>query len=117
MRRTTSLSIPTPNANEICWAIRGQSPAGIPLLRSDDGVDKFLVRAPGARSTRSRTRKQHPVLAFLQNIVQVQQGRGSQADGNAEEARRSHEQGAQAGDNPIRGTQVGCTLAATVEDQ
>jgi hypothetical protein len=28
-----------------------------------------------------------------------------------------HEQRAQAGDNPIRGTQVGCTLAPAIEDQ
>ena len=62
-------------------------------------------------------RKQHPVLSFLQNVVQVQQGGGPQTDGSTEDARRPHEQCAQAGDDPIRGTQVGSTLAATIEDQ
>jgi hypothetical protein len=49
--------------------------------------------------------------------VQVEQGGGLQNDGGTEDARRPHEQGAQAGDDPIRGTQVGSTLAATIEDQ
>ncbi len=104
MRRTTSLSIRT-------------APAGIPLLHGDDGIDEFLVHTLRAGSTRPRTRKQHPVLSFLQNIVQVQQGGGPQTNGCTEEARWPHEQGAQAGDDPIRGTQVGSTLAATLEDQ
>jgi hypothetical protein len=52
-----------------------------------------------------------------QNIVQVQQGGGPQSDGSTEDARRPQEQRAQAGDDPIRGTQVGSTPAATIEDQ
>jgi hypothetical protein len=54
---------------------------------------------------------------FLQNVVQVQQGAGPQTDGSTEDARRPHEQFAKAGDDAIRGTQVGSTLAATIEDQ
>jgi hypothetical protein len=61
--------------------------------------------------------KQQAVLAFFQDIVPVQQGRGPQTDGSTEQARRLHEQGAQAGDDPICGTQVGRTLAAPIEDQ
>jgi hypothetical protein len=44
-------------------------------------------------------------------------GGGPQTDGRTEDARRPHAQCAQAGDDPIRGKQVGSTLAATMEDQ
>ncbi len=38
------------------------SPAGIPLLGGNGGVDELLVRALGAGSMRTRMGKQHPVL-------------------------------------------------------
>ena len=47
----------------------------------------------------------------------MQQGGGPQTDGRTEDALRPHEQGAHGGDDPIRGTQVGSALAATIEDQ
>jgi hypothetical protein len=95
----------------------GTAKTGIPLLGGNDGVDEFSVRTLGAGLTRSRMREQHPVLSFRQDIVQVQQGGGPQADGGTEYARWAHEEGAQAGDDPIRGTQVGSPFAAAIEDQ
>ena len=40
-----------------------------------------------------------------------------QNDGGTENACRAHEKGAQAGDDTIRGAQVGRTLAAAIKDQ
>jgi hypothetical protein len=47
----------------------------------------------------------------------MQQSGGFQNNSGTENVRRAHEQGAQAGDDPIRGTQVGRTLAPAIEDQ
>jgi hypothetical protein len=40
-----------------------------------------------------------------------------QSDGGTKDTCRAHEQRAQAGNDPIRGTQVGGTLAAAIEDE
>jgi hypothetical protein len=40
-----------------------------------------------------------------------------QHDGGTENACRAHEKSAQAGDETIRGTQLGRTLSTTIEDQ
>ena len=40
-----------------------------------------------------------------------------QNDGGTNDPRRADEQGTQAGDDPIRGTQVGHTLAPAIEDE
>ena len=62
-------------------------------------------------------RKQQAVLSFPQHTVEMQQSGRLQNDGGTENACRAHEKSAQAGDDTIRGTQVGRTLAATIEDQ
>jgi hypothetical protein len=46
IRRTTSLSISTPNANEICWAKRGQPQRG--FHRFIATTASYLVRSLGA---------------------------------------------------------------------
>ena len=98
--------------------MRGQPQPGVPPFHCDDGFDEFLVRSLGAAgSTPTRTRKQRPVLWFLQQLVQVQQGGRPQADGGTQDACRAHEHGAQTGDDAIRGTQVGRTLAAATKDE
>ena len=62
-------------------------------------------------------RKQHAVLSFAQRTVEMQQRGRLQDDGGTKDTCRAHEQGAHAGDDPIRGTQVGRTLAPAIEDQ
>jgi predicted RNase H-like HicB family nuclease len=47
----------------------------------------------------------------------MQQRGRLQNDGGTKNTCRAHEQGAQAGDDPIRGTQVGRTLAPAIEDK
>jgi hypothetical protein len=47
----------------------------------------------------------------------MQQSGRLQNDGGTNDTCRAHEQGAQAGDDPIRGTQVGRTLAPAIEDE
>jgi len=47
----------------------------------------------------------------------MQQSGRLQNDGGTKDTRRAHEQRAQTGDEPIHGTQVGCTLAPAIEDE
>jgi hypothetical protein len=47
----------------------------------------------------------------------MQQSRRLQNDGGTKDTRRAHEQRAQAGDDPIHGTQVGRTLVPAIEDE
>ena len=47
----------------------------------------------------------------------MQQSGRLQNDGGTENARPAHEQGAQADDEPVGGTQVRRTLTAAIEDQ
>ena len=47
----------------------------------------------------------------------MKQGGRLQNDGGTENGCRAHEKSAQAGDDTIRGTQVGRTLSTTIEDQ
>jgi hypothetical protein len=54
---------------------------------------------------------------FLNTLWRCSKSGRSQNDGGTENACRAHEQGAQAGDDTIRGAQVGRTLAAAIEDQ
>jgi hypothetical protein len=83
----------------------------------NDGVDEFFLRSLRARSTPAFGRKQHAVLSFPQQTVEMQQSGRLQNDGGTENACRAYEKGTQTGDNPIGGAQVGCTLAAPIEDQ
>jgi len=49
--------------------------------------------------------------------MEMQQGGRLQNDGGTKDACRAHEQRAQTGDDPIRGTKVGRPLAPAIEDQ
>jgi hypothetical protein len=62
------------------------------------------------------SRKQHAVLSFAQQTLAMQQSGRLQNVGGKKDTCRAHEQGAQAGDDPIRGKQVGRTLAPAIED-
>ena len=62
-------------------------------------------------------RKQHAVLSLAQHTVEMQQSGRLQNNGGTKDTCRAHEQRAQAGDDPIRGTQVGRTLAPAIDDE
>jgi len=93
------------------------TPAGITPFHCHDGLAEVLVGSLRARPTAVPRRKQHAVLSFAQHTVEMQQSGRLQNDGVTKDTCRAHEQRAQVGDDPIRGTQVGCTLAPTMEDQ
>ena len=95
----------------------GTAPARIPTFHGNDGVDEVFLRSLRARPTPALGRKQHAVLSLLQHTVEMQQSGRLQNDGGTENACPAHEKGAQAGDDPIGGMQVGCPLAAAIEDQ
>ena len=93
------------------------TPAGITPFHCHDGLDEVFVGSLRARLTAVSGRKQHAVLSFAQHTVEMQQSGRLHNDGGTKDTRRAHEQGAQAGDDPIRGTQVGRTLAPAIEDE
>jgi hypothetical protein len=57
------------------------------------------------------------VLSFAQHTLETQQSGRLQNNGRTNDPCRAHKQGTQAGDDPIRGTQVGRTLAPAIEDE
>ena len=116
MRRTTSLSISTPKAKAICWAMRGHL-TGIAPFHGHHGVDEFLVGSLRAGSTPALGRKQQAVLSFPQQVVQRQPGGGLPHDGGTEDACRAQEEEEQAGGDAIRGAEVGPPLAPPIEDK
>src|SRR5215471_5505172 len=95
----------------------GTTPTGIPPFHCHDGLDEVLVGSLRARPTTVPGRKQHAVLSIAQQTVEMQQRGRLQNDGGTKDTCLAHEQGAQAGDDPIRGTQVGRTLAPAIEDE
>ena len=97
--------------------MRGQPQAGITPLHCHGSLDEVFVGSLRARATAARRRKQHAVLSLAQHTVEMQQSGRLQNDGGTKDTRRTHEQGAQAGDDPIRGTQVGRTPAPAIEDE
>jgi hypothetical protein len=94
----------------------GTAPVGITPFHFNDGVNEFFVRSLRAGPPTARGRKQHAVLSFHQHVVEMQQSGRLQNDGGAENACRAHEEGAQTGEDTIRGAQIGRTLAAAIED-
>jgi hypothetical protein len=113
MRRTTSLSILTPKAN----AIWGTAPAWIAAFHCYDSVDEVFVGTLRTRPAPALGRKQQAALSFPQHPVEMEQSGRLQNDCGTENACRTHEKSAQAGDDTVRGARVGRTLAAAIEDQ
>jgi hypothetical protein len=95
----------------------GTTPAGITAFHCHDGLDEVFVGSLRARPTAALRRKQHAVLSLAQDTVEMQQSGRLQNDGGTKDTFRAHEQGAQASDDPIRGTQVGRTLAPAIENE
>jgi hypothetical protein len=94
----------------------GTAPVGITPFHFNDSFDEFFVRYLRARPQAALGRKQHAVLSFHQHTVQMQQSGRLQNNGGAENAFRAHEEGAQTGEDTIRGAQIGRTPAAAIED-
>jgi len=94
----------------------GTTPAGIAPFHCHYGLDEVFVGSLRARLTAAPRRKQHAVLSLAQHTVEMQQSGRLQNDGGTNNRCRAQEQGAQAGDDPIRGTQVGSTLAPAIKD-
>jgi hypothetical protein len=95
----------------------GATPAGITPLHCHYSLDEVFVGSLRARPTAAPGRKQHAVLSFAQQTVEMQQSGRLQNDGGTKDTCRAHEQGTQAGDDPIRGTQIGRTIAPAIEDE
>jgi hypothetical protein len=93
------------------------TPAGIPRFHCHGGFDEIFVGSLRARPTAAPRRKQHAVFSFAQHRVEMQQSGRLHNDGGTKDTCRAHEQRAQAGDDPIRGTQAGRTLAPAIEDE
>ena len=95
----------------------GTTPAGIAPFHCHHRLDEVFVGSLRARPTAVPGRKQHSVLSLAQHTVETQQSGGLQNDGGTKDTCRAQEQRAQAGDDPIRGAQVGGTLAPAIEDE
>src|SRR5215471_6005542 len=96
--------------------MRGQPQPGLRLIATMASMRSWLgpFRARPAALPR---RKQLAVLSIAQRTVEMQQGGRFQNDGGTKDTCRAQEQGTQAGDDPIRGTQVGRALAPAIEDE
>jgi hypothetical protein len=95
----------------------GTTPAGITPFHGHNGLDEVFAGSLRARPTAVPGRKQHAVLSLAQRTVEMQQSGRLQNDGGTKDTCRAHEQRPHTGDDPIRGTQVGCTLAPAIEDE
>src|SRR5918995_7479366 len=85
----------------------GAAPVGIAPFHCYNGVNEVFLRSLWTRPMPALGRKQQAVLSFPQHTLETQQSGGLQNDGGTEDAGRSHEKGAQAGYDTIRGAQVG----------
>jgi hypothetical protein len=92
------------------------APAGITPFHFNDGVDQFFIWSFRTRLAPAFGGKQHAVLSFAQRVVETQQSGRLQNDGRAEKASRVQKQGAQTGDETIRGSQIGSALPASIQD-
>jgi hypothetical protein len=95
----------------------GTTPAGITPFHCHNGFDELFVGSLRARPTAVPRRKQYAVLSFAQHTVETHQSGRLQNDGGTKDTCRAHEQRTQSGNDPIRGTQVGRTLAPAIEDE
>src|SRR5215469_8094306 len=96
--------------------MRGQPQPGLRRFIATTASMRSLLGPLRARLTAAPRRKQHAVLSLAQHTVEMQQSGRLPNDGGTNNTCRAQEQGAQAGDEPIRGTQLGRTLAPSIED-
>ncbi len=95
----------------------GASPTRIPPFHFHNGSDELFRRSFGSRTTGAFRRKQQTIFSPSQHLVKMQQRGGLQHHGRTEKTCPANEKSAQTHDKAIPGSQIGCTLAATVQDQ
>jgi len=91
--------------------------AGIPLFHFYDGVDEFLLRSRWVGPTPTLGSERHAVLLVLQQLVETPQGGRLQKRWRKRSSCGAHEKSTQTGEDTIRGTPIGRTIAAPIEDQ
>src|SRR6266404_1984448 len=84
----------------------GTAPGRITSFHFKDGIDEFLCRSLRPRLTPALGRKQHAVLTFCQDLMEMEQSRGLQNYGGAQNACRTNKQDAQTGDDSVGNVQV-----------
>src|SRR5688572_24425737 len=96
--------------------MRGQPQRGLRrFIATTASVRSFLGPfGPGRRLRSGENNKRY--FRFL-STLEMEHSRRLKNDGGTENALPAHEKRAQAGDDTIRGTQVGGTLSTTIEDQ
>ena len=93
------------------------TPGGIALFHFDNGVDEFSGRSLRTGLVPEFCRKEYAVLSLDQSPVKAQKGRWFQCDCRTNQARRTHEQGAQSCDETIGCPQIRCPLSGSIQDQ
>jgi hypothetical protein len=70
----------------------GTANAGVAAFDLDDRVDEFLRRSLRARARMTSRREEPPILAFLERLVEPEQGSGLQDDRELRNSDWRHEQ-------------------------
>src|SRR5450830_618603 len=91
-RRTMSLLISMPKACASCCAMRGQPTRGLAAFDLYDRVDELLRRSLRAGTPMTSRREEPPIFAFLERLVESEQGSGLQDDGELRNSAWRHEQ-------------------------
>src|SRR5450756_2378582 len=77
-----SLLISMPKACASCCAMRGQPTRGVAAFDLYDRVDELLRRSLRAGTPMTSRREEPPIFAFLERLVESEQGSGLQDDGD-----------------------------------
>src|SRR2546426_10539224 len=93
------------------------APTGITPFHFNDGIDEFFGRSFRTSPTAVFGGEQLSVLSFDQHLVEMQQSRRPENDRGSHNPCRTHEKGAQTGDNPIRNAEVGSSFPTAIQNQ
>jgi hypothetical protein len=100
----------------------GTAPSRIVPLHCDNGINEAFLPPLRTRAIPAPGCIQQAVLSFPPHVVELEQSGRLHNNSGTENAGghmtvRPHEKSAQAGEDTIRGMQIGRTLSATIEDQ
>src|SRR5215831_14292722 len=114
IRRTTSLSIATPKARAICWAMWGKPQLGFRRFISTTApMSSFSGPfGPGRRPRLGENNMRY--LRFLSRLWKYSRVEGLQHNRRTDKTCRANEQGTQTGDDPIRSAQLGRMFATAI---
>jgi len=93
------------------------APTGITPFHFNDGIDEFFGRSFRTSPTAVFGGEQLSVLSFDQHLVEMQQSRRPENDRGSHNPCRTHEKGAQTGDDPIRNAEVGSSFPTAIQNQ